>query len=142
MKVLLYTFRSFPWVRELKKLDIELFVFGKLKEDLPKFLELVHNTKPDFIVGVAKSSKTSRFETRAVNIFNNTKKISKDGRGHYLLDYPSGGFQNIKVNNSNTHSFCNWTMYKIAESTKIKQQFVHIAEIDLDVFKSYLTNCL
>ena len=139
-KILLYTFRTFPRIGELSELNTELFVFGKLKEDLPKFLEMLKNLQPDIIIGIAKStSNISRFETKAVNIFNKTKKVSKDGREYYSLNYPSGGYGNIKVNNSYTDSFCNWTMYKIAENTKVKHQFVHMAKSGMKDFIEYLS---
>jgi len=141
--MLLYTFRTFPWAQELSELNIKLFIFGKLKEDLPRFLELVNKVRPDIIVGIAKSpNRVSLFESRAVNIFNKIKKVSHDGTERYALDFPSGGLENIKVNNFYTDSFCNWTMYKIAESTKSKQQFIHIAEKDLDCLQDYLRKLL
>lgn len=142
-KILLYTFRTFPWIEEFSGIDVELFIFGKLKEGLPKFLELVNKVRSDIIVGIAKSpNRASRFESKAANIFNKIKKVSHDSNECCDLDFPSGGFENIKVNNSYTDSFCNWTMYKIAESTKSKQQFIHIAEKDLDCLKDYLRKLL
>ena len=79
--VKVYTFRTCPFKDQLG----EVFVLGKLKEDLAKFLVEVETEKPDWIVGVALGKK-SRVEKLTVNAFNGKKKILKDGRGSFQLD--------------------------------------------------------
>lgn len=78
---------------------------------------------------------------RAVNIFNRDKKIDKDGARKYNLDYPKDGYKSVKVNLNYTDSFCNWTIYKIAQMIQaqdIKLQFIHINKSDIVILYEYL----
>jgi len=57
MKILYYTFRTFP-----KKDQIpDAFVFGKLNQDFELFSKKILEEKPDLILGIAKPNKL-RFE--------------------------------------------------------------------------------
>lgn len=141
--MLVYTFRTFPYKSALSKFCDNYFVFGKLKDDLKKFVRIVGQRRPDLIVGIAKSSKNySRFERKAINQFNKTGVISKDGAPSYKLYYPSKGYKAIKLSDKPTDSFCNWTMYKIAEyinKSKTRLMFVHIKEKDIKKLLIYLS---
>ena len=130
--MLIYTFRTNPFKNKLLEKFPNLFIFGKLKEDFNKLSESIINNNPDYILGIA-SSNNSRFEPVAINKFKKTKKISIQGQKQYDLFIPQS---NIKKSFSPTDSFCNWTMYKIAEfieknklSTKLI--FAHLEQNDL-----------
>lgn len=137
---LIYTFKNFPYKSVL---GTSAFEFNKLKSDFIKLEKEIKNLSPQFIIGIAKSpNKTSRFESKAVNIFNHSKKINKSGVDEYKLDYPIQGYKSITVNKGYTDTFCNWTMYKIAElvsNTSIKLQFIHVSEEGLFDLQEYLT---
>ncbi len=132
--MIIYTFRTFPWIDELPR---DSFVFGKLNEDFEKFKEVILRNKPDLILGIAKSDKT-RVETRAINRFNKTKKIIKDGPESYSLYTPDFA-KGFKLASKPTDSFCNWTMYKIAnfleeEKLSTKLSFIHTTKENLITF--------
>ncbi len=139
-KLFIYSFKNFPYEEHLYK-GIG-FRFHNLKKDIEKFNDLISRQNPNVIIGIAKSSgNASRFETKAVNIFNKAKKVDSTGVSSYSIDFPIGGYKQIKLNNKFTDSFCNWTMYKISQSIEgkiIKLQFVHIIEEDLPVLNDYL----
>jgi len=136
----IYTFKNCPYK---KSLPGNFFEFEKLKDDFVRFAEIVETKQPGLILGVAKSSlKESKFETRTVNVFNKTKKVNQKGKEEFSLDYPTNGFRSISLNESYTDSFCNWTMYKIAEyidHSKTKLQFIHIDEKDLGDLREYFS---
>jgi len=139
-KALIYSFLNFPFA-ELVEYPID-FKFHKLNEDFLEFICLINSKKPDLIIGIAKSPNSkSRFETMAVNIFNKRKSIDKKGLEQYELSFPINGYKNISVNKKYTDSFCNWTMYKIAqhlEGNNTNIQFIHIAKNDLQDLNAYL----
>jgi hypothetical protein len=94
------------------------------------------------IIGIAKGNRTSVFETHTVNNFNG-KKILKDGKDDYSLDYPTTGYKSIKLNKGFTTSFCNWGMYRVqnileTNDLEIKHIFIHIVEKDFEQFKEFL----
>jgi hypothetical protein len=136
---LIYTFKNFPYKAALGG---RVFEFRKLKADLKIFEAEIKRLEPKIILGVAKSpSRSSRFETRAVNVFARTKKVNKIGVPEYALDYPVGGFDSIAVNTGFTDTFCNWTMYKISEliaGQDIKLQFIHVSPVGLSDLQGYL----
>lgn len=112
--ILVYTFRTFPWIEELKTVFPEVFVFGKLNEDLEKFKQEIEIKKPKVILGLAQGRYT-RIETKAVNKFQVTKKIIKGGPEEYLLYTPEELKELFPFSKKTTDSFCNWTMYKIQD---------------------------
>lgn len=136
---LIYTFKNFPYKSVLGNFAFE---FNKLKSDLLTFEKEIVRLSPKFIIGVAKSpTNASRFESKAVNIFNHSKKINKSGVDEYKLDYPIQGYKSITVNKRFTDSFCNWTMYKVSNliiDTDIKLQFIHVSEDGLLDLQDYL----
>lgn len=105
--ILIYTFRTFTYIKDLYTMADEVFVLGKLKEDFLKLEKLIAQGKYDYTVGIGKSNNRSMFETKGVNKFNKGN-IIKEGKELYQLAYPIEGYFPIGVNNSYTTSFCNW----------------------------------
>lgn len=127
----IYTFRTNKYVDEFKRADIDVFVFGKLKEDLVTFAELIQKAQPRQIVGLAKVRTSSKLETLAINAFGRDRKVNKTGKDRYSLHTPSG--IDFKKSKKPTKSFCNWTMYKIGEMAApkhIKNSFVYFNKRD------------
>lgn len=138
-KVLFYTFRTFP----IELIDTkDVFIFGKLKEDLKVFEKKILNESPDLIIGFGLVKGKSRFERIAINKFNNGV-ISETSPEFYNLEFPDKGFNTIKVSTKPTNSFCNWTMYKITdflneESLLTKMSFIHINKDSINDLLSYI----
>ncbi|HNZ70423.1 MAG TPA: hypothetical protein PKJ86_00225 [Candidatus Dojkabacteria bacterium] len=139
-RVLIYSFTNFPYKHLLSR-SVD-FIFHHFNNDIEQFSLLIKEKNPELIIGIASSrSRNSYFESSAVNIFNKKRKIDKNGVPKYLLDYPTHGFDRIIVNNGYTDSFCNWTMYKIAQlidGTETSLQFIHINQKDIEVLNQYL----
>jgi len=140
--ILIYTYRTFPYCEQLKNIADEVFVLGKLKRDFVELENLILNGNYDYIVGIARGTTESVFETKGVNQFNKGK-ILKEGKNSYILEYPTQGFQTIGVNNSYTKSFCNWGIYNVAKiindnHLSVRHSFVHILEEDIPILKQYL----
>jgi hypothetical protein len=140
MKTLYYTFRTFPWLDDLKNIaDQDIFVFGNLKNDFENFKMIIETERPDLIIGVAKSPhQGSQFEAYAINNFN-SKKIDKESN-QQLLELYCPNIKNIIINDTPTNSFCNWTMFKIAQylkekCLKSKLIFIHIVSSDIRQLK-------
>lgn len=134
MNILLYTFRTFP-LSILSKYGLEeTFRFGKLHEDLLKFEDIITCKKPEAIVGFSLGH-ISRQELTAVNRFNNGC-IDKNGKSEInLTQLDSSPFKN---STSPTHTFCNWTMYKLAQNHSTS--FFHLCEKDFDKFASWISS--
>lgn len=114
MKILVYTFRTFPYLEDLKKVFSDVEVFGKLKESLQNFYDLIVEKNPDLILGVALSNNgNSFFEPKAINQFNENAKVVKDGKRELLLFVPNIKESTFKISSNPSVSFCNYTMYKI-----------------------------
>lgn len=72
MKLLLYSFRTFPHKKLLEQNNV--FVFGKLKQDLEVFKKIIISKQPNLILGIAhKQSGKSQFEIKAINQFPSDK---------------------------------------------------------------------
>ena len=128
--IIVYTFRTFPEIEKLREIFGEVFVFGKLKEDLKKFTKIIETKKPKYILGVAKGKSVSQLEKYAINKFGKTGKIDKDGLEQIELYIPKELEKDFKISTKQTSSFCNWTMYKIGSyllenKLKTKLIFVH-----------------
>ena len=141
--VLIYTFRTFPWINELKNISENVIVLDKLKEDINKVEQQLNTKKYNFILGIAKGGKKSVFESKGMNKFNK-KIISKSGEDSYLLNYPINGYKDIGINKSYTTSFCNWGIYRVGKllsdnRIETKHSFVHILEKDMSNLKLYLS---
>jgi len=145
MKKLVYTFRTYPWLDELKSaVGQDIFIFGNLKIDLDKFKILIDSEHPDSIIGIAKSPRhNSQLEPYAINIFNGKKIDKESSKDLYELCCPN--INNIMINNTPTNSFCNWTMFKIAQyldtrKCDTKFTFIHIKKEDLSLLSNF-DNC-
>ncbi len=132
---LIYTFRTFPWIEDLQKVAFSLgckdvFVFGKLKDDLKRFFELIEEEKPQWIIGVARGR--TGWDKQAFNKFNQYQ-IIKSGVEYYDLYVPDS---QLPLRQFPEATFCNWTAYRINDflNTKnqdIKLSFVHLRKADL-----------
>jgi len=138
---LIYSFRTNKYINYLNKAGIEVFVFGKLKEDFIKFQKLVERTRPELIIGLAEVKDKSKFETLAINIFGRDRKVNKNGKNSYPLHIPYKGIFQKSANS--TKSFCNWTMYKISEIIDpkyTKVSFLHFNKKDLSEVFDFIKN--
>ncbi len=128
MKILLYTFRTFP-DDLLGKYGLEnTFRFGKLHEDIAKYEKIIASKKPEAIIGFSLS-RSSRQEMSAINRFN-LGLIDKDGPTEIKLSPIESSL--FPASTSPTHTFCNWTIYKIARNHKVS--FYHLREEDFGKF--------
>lgn len=140
MKIIAYTFRTFNKKDQLKNIFDNLFIFGKLRDDLQLFSEEILSLQPDYVIGVA-SAASSRIESVAVNQFNQNKKIDKNGQNIYPLFVPNNKL--FRVSELVTTSFCNWTAYKISKlivDKELKTQLIliHISDRDLTKLEGIL----
>lgn len=125
--MLVYTFRTFPQLKLLQDIFGEVFIFGQLRKDLLEIQRQILDKRPKQILGLAAASGISRFEPTAVNKLNQgALDINEPAR--LSLHVPSSLFPIAKLP---THSFCNWTMYRIqsfinAEKLETKLTFIHI----------------
>jgi pyrrolidone-carboxylate peptidase len=130
---LVYSFRTNKHLDRFKVEGIEVFVFGKLKEDLNRFQELIEELSPKTIIGLAEIKTQSRLETLAINSFGQKGKVSKLGKDSYPM-YTQTQMPFLKSRRP-SNSFCNWTMYKIAEiisAQNIKSSFIHFNRNDVE----------
>lgn len=142
--LLIYTFRTFPWIDEIKSLSTDIVVLNTLKEDILEIEKKLKSNNYTLVLGIAKGWDSSVFETKGVNKFNRGK-ILKNGKESYPLYFPKQGFENIKINKGYTTSFCNWGMYMVSKlieenSPESKHIFVHIKEEDIPLLKKYITS--
>ena len=142
MKILIYTFRTFPYLPELNDVFPYVFIMGSLKEDLSSFYSLIMQEKPDFILGVAASTDgKSYFESRTVNRFNKMGRVIAGGKEELILFVPNDGL--IPVSTRVSTGFCNYTMYSIASYIEHKKMstrfaFCHVAVKDIKLLPSII----
>ena len=146
----MYTFRTFPDGKELKKEFGKIFILGKLKEDLERFWRIILEQKPTIILGVALSnSEHSYFEPKTVNQFNRTAKITKEGKAELSLFVPQSACLFVKettfrISAKATSSFCNYSMYGVKsflerEKLTIPFTFIHIKKEDINDLNKIFT---
>lgn len=138
---LIYSFRTNKLLDKFKGEGVEVFVFGRLHEDLEKFKTLIHTTKPTHIIGLAEVRQSSRFEKIAVNKFGKRGTINKAGKDFYSMHIPADAL--FPLSSQPSKSFCNWTMYKIAEyiaNDNIKLSFVHFNRGDFEKVCDFIKN--
>lgn len=138
-KHILYTFRTNPFIPLLKEKFGEVFVFGKLNQDLDNFSNFLINNDTDMIIGFAKSDE-SKTESVAINKFNNFN-ILKKGKDRFDLFIPNNS--PFHISNKPTNSFCNYTMYKISNliehnNLKTKLAFIHFKEKDFEKLTKFI----
>ncbi|MCB9822734.1 hypothetical protein H6800_00475 [Candidatus Nomurabacteria bacterium] len=132
-KVILFTFRTFPAeiLKSLEDINVEVFIFGKLKEDIERFKELAKQTDANHAIGFALSS-TSRQELTSLNRFNKGKiDISAPSSRELKILYKSP----FPVAKKETYSFCNYAMFAL--SGFIETSFFHVKEDDFTKLVSY-----
>lgn len=135
MKILTYTFSTFPYQEDLQKIFPNTTILKKLKQDLESFFQLINKEKPDLILGIALSQKKhSHLEPIAINKFNKNSNVIKSGAEKYKLYIPNE--TKFKINNKPTTTFCNYTMYQTAHFLKENQiktpfTFIHIKKEDI-----------
>lgn len=135
-KILIYTFRTFPFIttleEEFDKLDIT--ILHKLKNDLDLLSKEIVATKPDIIIGLAKShSDKSFFEPVTINKFNKSNKVINGSEDLYKLFIPDLIPKNFAISPNPSSTFCNYSMYKISHflnenNINVKFSFIHISE--------------
>lgn len=141
-KTLVYTFKTFPYKDDL---PFEKFsVLEKLNDDIKNFCHEILLTKPDRIVGFAKSTgKFSTIERYTINQFNRNKKILNNAPEIYELDVPADLKRYFPVVRSTpTKSFCNFSMFKIKRfleenNLNIPFTFIHVLQNDLKKLPKY-----
>lgn len=138
-KLIVYTFRTNPFKTVMQENGKDIFIFGSLKKDLESFKEYLLKEKPNCILGVATTKGKTQIETRAINAFGK-RKLSKTNEGFDLTIPRSTIFPSAT---QPTTSFCNWTMFKIAEyiSSKnlpIKLSFIHFNPKDIQLMINFL----
>jgi hypothetical protein len=122
--------------------DKDIFIFSqKLKDDLILFKRNILDNTPDLIIGFAKTNRRSRFESKAVNIFNRSKKVIKCKRDFYKLFIPNT--KDFLVNYRYTDSYCNWVMFNICafieeQGLQTKFIFLHANKNDSDLLKGFI----
>ena len=149
MNLQIYTFRTFPYKRELKSIFNNVIILDKIKDDLNKLCSKIQLEKPDLILGIAKSDNISKIEKYAINQFHKNKKVLNIKNYKYILDIPNN--LPFIINNKPTDSFCNYSMFKIkyflnSNNLNIPFTFVHITEQDLQKLiiinnKNKFSNC-
>jgi len=134
--VQLYTFRTFPpkLLSDLASLN-DVFIFNGLHESFSR-LSNSERHKNTELIGFALNNN-SRQEQLAINRFN-SGKIEIDGPSERLLNIlPDTPFS---LSEKATHTFCNWTMYKLSKDHKVS--FFHINIKDWESFVEYITGHL
>jgi hypothetical protein len=140
--MILYSFRTAPFKETLLEMQAQTFIFGRLKEDFALLSERMLKENPEFIVGIAHSEDETRFEARAINQFNGTKKVAQEGPQYVDLHVPQQAI--FKSSDKPSDSFCNWTAYKLTKFAKDKKLrtkvvFAHVNHKDIDAFLDSLT---
>ncbi len=136
---LVYSFRTNKDVDLFRNAGIGVFEFGKLKEDLLIFCEMIKQIHPTRIIGISAVVGESRFETEAVNVFGKHGTVNMGGRDRYQLHVPTE--KPFATSKKPTTSFCNWTMYKLSEvveGSSANVTFLHYTKADLPLVLEYL----
>lgn len=134
-KTLIYTFKTFPYKKELKSIFNDIIILDKIKNDLNKLYSKIQLEKPNLILGIAKSrNNISTIEKYTINKFHRNKKILNIKNSKFTLNTLSN--ISFKVNNKPTDSFCNYSMFNIKyfidqNNLTIPFIFIHITKEDL-----------
>jgi len=133
MSSVVYTFRAFPNISDLKRHFSHLFIFGKLKQDIESFCDHLLKVKPDFVIGVATTKTKSVFEPIAINNIHGHKVIATAPE-KLLLHAPNR--PDFPVSPKPSKSFCNYSMFKIQyfinqQQLPTKLIFVHLNPKDI-----------
>lgn len=128
--MVVYTFQTFPYIKELEQQFGSVFVFSKLKDDMVAF-EKVLESEPSKVLGVALSKQRSREEPITINKFNKGL-VLRHGAKQLSLTLAN----NFPSATKPTYTFCNWTMYHIQNFINEKRlstafTFIHINKADI-----------
>ncbi len=144
MIILVYTFRSFPYIKELEEIFPYVFIVGSLKNDLSALYGFIMREKPDLILGVAASSDSkSYFESRTVNRFTKMGRVVMKGKEELALFIPEWSTFNVSTKIST--DFCNYIMYSIESYIEHKKlstrvSFCHVAKNDIATLSKFKNN--
>lgn len=128
----------------LQGIGAEVTVLGSLKRDIEALYTRLLLEKPEYLLGVADTKKSSVIEPVTINDIHG-RKINKDGAERLELFIPSPAL--FKISTKATNSFCNYSMYKIAEfinlnNLETKLIFVHLNKTDDETLMFLVNNCL
>lgn len=145
-KILVYTFRTFPYIKELKNEFQEVIVLGKLKDDIDMLCTKIIELRPKFVLGIAKSNrKKSYFEPLTINKFNKSNQVIKHTNKDFFLYVPNLNETNFLITKNPTTSFCNYSMYKVQNfldenNLEIHFSFTHINQEDINSLKQLFSD--
>jgi len=146
-RILIYTFRTFPYMSQLRQEFSDIFILDKLKQDINYLCKTLQKKESLTIIGVAKASKKynySQIETIALNKFAQRKKIDGNGPLHVALNVPNKIIlECFRIRRTGTMAFCNYAMYKIqlcilTNKLKVKHIFLHIKPEHIKCIKKLL----
>ncbi len=134
---MVYTFRTYRGIEKLRSVFGEVVVLDQIKKDIEELCKRILEEKPGIVLGVASTRGRSVFEPVAINNIHG-HSISKDGECELPLFVPSAVL--FTISTRSTITFCNYSMYMIAEFIKkngleTKIMFVHINQNDEDRLK-------
>ena len=144
MNVLVYTFRTFPHVAELQELFSDVVILGPLKKDILSLKEHLKEHQPRMILGVAYAPQgASRFEPVAINRFHTKGVVVPGGPRELSLHLPDTAQSVFVAASKPTDSFCNYSMYSVAEflveeGIEVPFAFVHIRREDISELASIM----
>ena len=138
---MVYTFRTYKDVAQLERIfGVKVPVLGELKKDIESLCTRLSMEKPEYILGVANTRGKSVMETATVNNIHG-HMINLLGDESYNLYVPSPTVFNLSI--KTTRTFCNYSMYKIAEyirqnKLQSKLMFVHLNSKDLEKMRDLI----
>lgn len=144
--ILIYTFRTFPYIEKLKSKFDDIIVLDKLKRDIDFLCTKIVEVNYKSILGIAKSTKNnSCFEPLTINQFHKGKKVVNGGIENFMLYVPNLDGTNFQISRVPTDSFCNYSMYKIKHFIdknilKTRFSFAHIIKPDIKFLKKVFTD--
>lgn len=137
-----YTFRTYPYIDQLKEIFDEVFIFGVLRSDFKAFSERIVAEEPQIIIGIADTTRFSRIEPITVNRFNKGV-IQTEGQQELGLHIPVALTGLMPLAKQPTTTFCNWTMYKLQSfiedsNLNTRLSFLHVNHRDIESLRGLL----
>ena len=138
-----YTFRTFPQIDRLRGQCPDLYIFGKLKQDIESFCHHLKDEKPNYVFGIATSKTKSVVEPVAINDVHGGKIITKAPEKLSLCT--SNNFH-FPTSSRTTNSFCNYSMYKIQYFINLHHLptqfiFIHLNLKDISSLPKIVEQC-
>ena len=136
---MVYTFRTYRGIEKLRSVFGEVVVLDQIKKDIEELCKRILEEKPGIVLGVASTRGRSVFEPVAINNIHG-HSISKVGVDELELYVPSAASFGIATRT--TRTFCNYSMYVIADfikknGLKTKIMFVHLNDKDAERLKYF-----